>query len=118
MYVFDVFCVRLLVRYNIFRNSNINGEDSCKKSYRGKSQGRRGEGSFRSVTLAEMNSFIGLIIYMGIVKVCTIAKFLSSFSLIIYVFIRFPSSMNTGPQPFHSTDCGPDGSCHAIVLSL
>ena len=52
----------------IFRNSNINGEDSCKKTYCGKSGGRRGKGSFRSLTLAEMNSFIGLMIYMGLVK--------------------------------------------------
>ncbi|XP_062511951.1 uncharacterized protein LOC134187805 [Corticium candelabrum] len=49
-------------------NSNINGEDSCKKTYCGKSGGRRGKGSFRSLTLAEMNSFIGLMIYMGLVK--------------------------------------------------
>ena len=64
-------CVCYIVHYNFFRNSNINGEDSCKKSYHGKSEGRRGEVSFRSVTLAEMNSFTGLIIYMGILKVCT-----------------------------------------------
>ena len=51
------------------RNSNINGEDNCKTSYRGKSGGRRWEGSFRPVTVDEMNALIGLLIYMGLVKV-------------------------------------------------
>ncbi|XP_062521807.1 uncharacterized protein LOC134196627 isoform X2 [Corticium candelabrum] len=50
-------------------NSNIKGEDNCRKRNKGKSGGRRGEGRFRPVTTAEMNSLIGLLIYMGLVKV-------------------------------------------------
>ena len=97
------------------RNSNINGEDSCKKSYRGKSGGRRGEGSFRPVTVDEMNSLIGLLIYMGLVKVYYNKIF--SVLFLILCICRFLSSQITGSQLFSFTGCGPEGSCLAIVLT-
>ena len=68
MCLMSFLCICLYV-INSFRNSNIKGEDNCRKRNKGKSGGRRGEGRFRPVTTAEMNSLIGLLIYMGLVKV-------------------------------------------------